>query len=205
MKKITAYALFLALVGLTSMWLAGCTEEKLIEIAVGTEYFYDRQHGPSSSVEFENADTLSIAEKVSDALEGTRFDRSQITGMILNGVSYGVTEYTQTERWLIGGAVYVQRLDLGGSETVLLRYTDKYVPDLLGAKVVADLEPTGVDVINTALENFVDGDNPVLRFVTRNETVSPAPTPSNPIEFHWGLWIQYQIMVHESAKIFDPL
>jgi len=206
MKKIATYTVFLALVSLATMWLAGCTEEKIIEIALGDEYFHDEHQGPSSSQEFENADTLYVADEVNEALDGTRFNRSQITGMILNGVSYGVTEYTGTTRWLIGGAVYVQRLDgAGGPETLLLGYTDEIVPDLLGAKIVADLDMQGVAVINAALDDFVNKGSPVLRFVTRNETVEPPPSGSNPIEFHWGVWVQYQVLVHESANIFDPL
>ena len=56
-----------------------------------------------------------------------------------------------------------------------------------------------------ALADFGAGDDPVLRFVTRNESVRPAPDLSDRISFTWRVWVQYQILVSETADIFDPL
>jgi hypothetical protein len=87
----------------------------------------------------------------------------------------------------------------------LISYASQSVMDALGKKYVAPLTPAGVNVINQALADFVAGDNPVLRFVTRNEAVTPAPSVSDTISFTWRVWVQYQILVSETADIFDPL
>ena len=205
MKTTMVFAMFLALVTSSVLWLAGCTEEKIIEIAIGTEAEKDFPQGPSSDVQFENSETINIAEEVEKALAGTRFNRKQILRAVLNGASYGVLTYTGTTRWKIGGKVTVQRLDISGPEADLIQYDDVIVPDAVGKKITAKLTKAGVLIIDQALNDFVSGDDPVLRFVTRTELVDPPPSTSNQIEFDWRVWVRYQVIVHESAKIFDPL
>lgn len=205
MKKTVIFTFVLALVSVASLWIAGCTEEKIIEIALNTEYPADFDQGPSADVEFENVDTVDIAGEVEAALAETEYSRADIADAYFNGASYGVIQFSHPHDWEIGGAVFVQRLDLGGSEVEILSYPPVSVQGSLGSKTAALLAPAGVDVINQALNDFVAGANPVLRFVTRNESVTPAPGPSDRIEFTWRVWVQYQIVVVESADIFDPL
>jgi hypothetical protein len=205
MRKIVIFTFVLALVSLASLWITGCTEEKIIEIALNTEYPADFDQGPSADVEFENVDTLDIAGEVDAALADTDYSRADIADAYFNGASYGVIKFSHSHDWEIGGAVYVQRLDLGGPEVEILSYPPVSVQAALGSKTAAPLTPAGVDVINQALKDFVAGGNPVLRFVTRNESVTPAPGPSDTIEFTWRVWVQYQIVVVETADIFDPL
>jgi hypothetical protein len=206
MKQTARFIMILVPVSLFALWGAGCTEEKLIEIALNTEYPADFVQGPSANVDFENEETVNIGEDVDTALEGTKFNRSDIVGAYFNGASYGVTEFLHSHDWVIGGSVLVQRLDpVAGPEVELIAYESESVQDALGKKFVATLTPAGVAVINQALADFVAGDNPELRFVTRNEAVTPAPGLSDRISFTWRVWVQYQIVVSETADIFDPL
>ncbi len=209
MKRQSVVSLVvLAVVCLGAMGLAGCTEDKLIEIAVKAEMFQGwDQH--SESVSWDSEEFVDIGEKVDEALAGTKFSRGDITGAVLNGVSYGVTRYEQSIDWVIGGSVIVQRMDpSAGPETTLLLYTEESVPGTLGEKITAELVDVGVDVINTALADFVAGGNPVLKFIVRNGSVTSSsgpPAPGNPIIFTWGTWIQYQILVSETVTLVDPI
>ena len=147
--------------------------------------------------------------QVDEALAGTIYSRNDITGAVLNGVSYGVTEYDQGIDWVVGGSVVVQRLDpVAGPEDTLLFYTQESIPGTLGKKITALLVEAGVDVINSALADFVDGENPVLQFTVYNGTVTSSsgpPAPGNPIVFTWGTWVQYQILVSDTVTLVDPI
>lgn len=198
----------LAVMCLGAMGLAGCTEDKLIEIAVKAEMFEDWDQD-SESVSWDNTEIVDVGAKVDEALAGTKYSRSDITGAVLNGVSYGVTKYEQSIDWVVGGSVIVQRMDpTAGPETTLLLYTDESVPGTLGMKITAELVDAGVDVINAALADFLDGDNPVLKFIVRNGSVTSSsgpPAPGNPIIFTWGTWVQYQILVSDTVTLVDPI
>lgn len=209
MKKQSVVSLIvLAVVCFGAMGPTGCTEDKLIEIAVKAEMFEDWPED-SESVSWENTKIVDIAEKVDEALAGTKYSRGDITGAVLNGVSYGVTVYEQSIDWVVGGSVIVQRMDpTAGPETTLLLYTDESVPGTLGEMITAELEDLGVDVINAALADFVAGGNPVLKFIVRNGSVTSSsgpPAPGNPIIFTWGTWVQYQILVSDTVTLTDPI
>jgi hypothetical protein len=207
-KKSVVSLIVLAVMCLGAMGLVGCTEDKLIEIAVKAEMFEDWPQN-STSVSWDNTRTVDIGEKVDEALAGTKYSRSDITGAVLNGVSYGVTVYEQSIDWVVGGSVLVQRMDpTAGPETTLLLYTDESIPGSLGKVIVADLVDAGVDVINAALKDFLAGGNPVLQVIVRNGSVTSSsgpPAPGNPIIFTWGTWIQYQILVSDTVNLPDPI
>jgi len=206
-KKTIVSLLFLALVALGALWITGCTEEEIIEIALASEYPVPYIQN-STSEQWDNFKLIDLAAEVEKALEGTEYSREDLTKAVLNGASYGVTEFSQSHDWIIGGRVTVQRIDgTAGPETELFSYDGESVQGALDEKFVADLEPAGVGVINAALEDFVTDvtSEPVLQFVTSNESVTPPPNAQDPIVFDWTVWVRYQLLVPKIFDKFDPL
>jgi hypothetical protein len=56
------------------------------------------------------------------------------------------------------------------------------------------LETPGVELINRALMALVDGEDPTL-ILTLDGSVSPAPSPSNPLEFKWLACVTFQAVI----------
>jgi hypothetical protein len=210
MKSVVSL-LVLALVALGVVWITGCTEEEIVEIAIAGE-FPAPQEQNSTSERWDDTTSVDLAAEVEEAIEGTEYSRSDLTKAVMNGASYGVTDWTEPvgdhDDWIIGGRVTVQRTDgTPGPVVELLSYDGVSVKGTLDKKIVADLNPAGVGVINDALEAFVtDVDSrPVLEFVTSNEVVDPPPSIGDPIIFDWTVWVRYQLLVPKLFEKFDPL
>jgi hypothetical protein len=209
-KKIVVSLFVLALVAPGTLWLTGCTEEELIDIALANEFAQLHEQNSASEV-WDDTTTVDLAEEVENALAGTDYSRSDITKAVLNGASYGVDDWTEPAThpdWTIGGRVTVQRIDgTPGAATELFDYSGVSVKNSLGQKITVDLNPPAVDVINDALEDFVmnSTSRPVLQFVTSNESVDPSPSATDRIIFDWVVWIRYQVVVPRIVETFDPL
>lgn len=208
-KKIVVSLLILALVTLGVLSITGCTEEELIEIVLALEFPADFEQN-SADETWDEINIIDLAAEVDKALEGTEYTRQDITKAILNGASYGVTDWTPPQGhpdWTIGGRVTVQRTDgAPGPVEELLSYAGVSVKGALGQKIVVSLNPAGVDVINDALKDFVEfpTSEPVLQFVTSNESVDPSPSPTDRIIFDWVVWVRYQIIAPKAFEKFDP-
>ena len=139
--KTTVSLLVFALVAVGVLWLTGCTEEELIEIALAYEYPAEFPQNSAAEI-WEDTTTVNLAEEVDNALEGTEFSRSDITQAILNGASYGVLSWTPPSShsdWTIGGTVTVQRLDgTPGAVTELFSYSGVSVKGALDQKIPVD-------------------------------------------------------------------
>jgi hypothetical protein len=212
MKKKTVVSLFvLALVAFGAWSITGCTEEEIIEIALATEFPAEFVQN-STSEQWDTFKIIDLAAEVEKALEGTDYSREDLTKAVLNGASYEVTDWTPPvgdhDDWVVGGKVTVQRTDGNpGPVTEVFTYSGVSVKNSVHVKTVADLNPAGVGVINAALESFVDDptSEPVLQFVTSNESVVPSPSVQDPIIFDWTVWVRYQLLVPKIFDKFDPL
>jgi len=209
--KTVVSLLVLALVAIAALWFTGCTEEEVVEIALAGEFPAPYEQN-STTEQWDKFKIIDLAAEVEQALEGSDYSREDLTKAVMNGASYGVTDWTPPlgdhDDWTIGGRVTVQRTDgTAGPEVDLLVYSGVSVKGALGEKIVANLEPAGVGVINAALDTFVVNvtSRPVLQFVTYNELVDPSPSVIDPIVFDWTVWVRYQILVPKIFDKFDPL
>ena len=158
MKTIVC-ALFLGLVALLG---SGCImDEKVIEIVLTGETYADFVENEDGADEAETA-TIDMAEELRDILNENDLSLSDIEDAFVASVHYGVTSFSQAHDWTISGAISVRRVDLSGGFIVIANYTSQSVQGALGQKIPATLEPAGVDVINTALDDFRAGGNPIL-------------------------------------------
>ena len=202
----------IVLVAILGTWLAGCDEEKIYDIVIGSDVCPDSTFTQNSASEvFTDTVYVKVGDDLDDSLEKNGYSRSSIKSAILNGAYYKVTEWVppappQTD-WIISGAIMIMRTDLPGpqSEDTLIVYTEASVRAALGVKVTARLHADGVDVINQALEDFLDGFNPSFRLVVLNGDCDPNPSLNNRIQFVWYACLQMQIVIEETTSVFDPL
>jgi hypothetical protein len=89
---------------------------------------------------------------------------------------------------------------------VLVDYASQSVQTDLGQKIAASLDPLGVDLINDALDDFINNSaNPVLTFEVQHTTILPnAPTPTDPMVFDWRAWLAIQVIIPQTVEVPDP-
>jgi len=204
MKKITVFSVVLALVSLVSLWITGCTEEKIIDIVLSASSCAPFEQDSESEV-FTDTVLVDLGAEVDSALADAGYSRSIITGAVLNGATYQVTDFSHTHDWTITGEVLVQRLDITSTEKTLLVYAEQSLLGAMPNPVIAALTADGVALINQALDDFVDGANPVIRIVVVNGSVKEEVSSDDPIVFNWEACLDYQIVVEETVEVVDPL
>jgi hypothetical protein len=210
MRKNSFIPFVIALVAILGAWLAGCDEEKKYDIVIGSDICPDTVFTQDSASEiFTDTVYVEAGEDIDDALKKNGYSRSSIKAAILNGAYYTVTEWVQPSPpqtdWKISGAITIQRTDVPGPEDTLVVYDHASVKGALGNNVTAKLDPGGVDIVNQALEDFLDGADPAFRLVVLNGDCDPNPSLSNRIQFKWYACLQAQIVLEETSKVFDPL
>ncbi len=210
MRKNTFIPFVIALVAILGALLAGCEEDKIYDIVIGSDLCPDTVFTQNSASEiFTDTVYVEAGDDIDDALKENGFSRESIKAAILNGAYYSVTEWVppdppQTD-WKISGTIMIQRTDVPGLEDTLIVYTEASVKGALGVEVAANLAPGGVDIVNQALEDFLDGANPAFRLVVLNGDCDPNPSASNRIQFKWYACLQVQIVIEETTSVFDPL
>jgi hypothetical protein len=203
MKKISI-VFALALVGLLTFGATGCLEKKVIEIVVTGEtcadFFQD-----SASQSFTDTVVVDYAKEVEGALRDAELSRSDIVGAKFVSASYEVTSFTSPGHdWVISGSIDVERKDIVSTSSTIITYTSQSVQKALHKKINATLVGAGVDVINQALSDFIDGVDPVLEFTVDNGSVTPSPSDQDRIIFNWRACIVIHVIVEDSVELPDP-
>jgi hypothetical protein len=181
--------------------LSACfdTEEKVLDIVLTGETYADFSQNETSSNWTEPA-VIDMAQEIADILSDNGYERSDLKSAQLTSSSYGVTDFSQSHDWAISGEITVTY----GSTQTMLNYTSQSVQGALGKKISAPLESGGVDLVNQALQDFLDGQNPVLTFTINNGSTAPAPSGGDPMIFDWRAWLAIQIIIDETVDVFDP-
>ena len=137
------------------------------------------------------------AKMISEWLEANDLDPGDIKHIRMKGgiIREGV-EFQGTHRWDITSSVYIKRRDLGKRPKQFLRSQTVTIPDdIEGDGYKPRLNPDGVKVVNRALTDFVDGDEPVLILKMVATDVDPEPSESDPLIFSWDACIEVMAIV----------
>jgi len=182
----------------------GCMETKVVEVIVKGETWADFQHGPSATESFTDEYSVNLASVLDNTLMDAGYSRSEIKSALLNGGAYGVTVFSHTHDWTVGGQVLVQRTDgTPGPLEVAIDYSTS-LEAALGQKIPITFIEDGTVVINQALTDYLAGGDPTLRFEVNNGDVAPDPSSSDRIQFEWRIWVQVQVIVEEEVEVPDP-
>jgi hypothetical protein len=151
--------------------------------------------------------TVSLADEINPALSDNDVAREDIVTVRVVSASYGVTAFTAPtppHDWHITGSISVERDDITDGPATLLDYTSESVQDAYGKHIPAHLNTDGVEIVNRALDDYIAGGNPVLRFKLNNDTVSPVPSSADRIVFEWKPCIVLHIVTKKDINVPDP-
>lgn len=178
-------------------------EEKVIEIVI-TDRTCETLVEYHESANFVTPAVINYAAEVDAILADNGYSREKIHSARVVSASYIVTEFDHTHDWVISGYIDVERTDITDGPATLLNYTSQSVTAAMGDVVVAPLEAPGVELLNRALDDYLDGGNPVIRIAVHNGNVDPAPSAVDPIEFIWEACIVIYVTTQEEVEAPDP-
>jgi hypothetical protein len=199
MSQVTIVRILTALC-LVSLAPSGCIEEKEIDIVITGETSASFAQNESVA-EWGQIAIIDVAQEMRDMLAEQGYQLSDLKQAKVTAASYGVTSFDQSHDWAIAGIMMVTYGALSG---VLVDYTLPSVRDALGQKIAAPLQATGVNVINAALQDFMNGEDAILTFGIVNESTTPAPSILDPIVFEWQAWLAVQVIIQEVVEVPDP-
>jgi hypothetical protein len=180
--------------------LAGCLDDKVLDLVATGETFVDFPQNETTSSWTKPA-VIDVGQEIRNILNDNGYDDSDIKSAHVTSVHYGVSSFDQAHDWTITGAITVT---YNGTTQTIMNYTSQSVQAALGKKIPATLQGPGVDLINQALQDFIDGGNPVLTFTINNASTTPAPSGGDPMVFDWRAWLAIQIILKQEVKIPDP-
>lgn len=189
-------------VGLLPLLLSGCFEEKVLDLVVTGETYTDFSQDETSG-EWGVSAILDVGEQVRDVLQENGYTDDVVKSARITSMHYGVTSFNHTHDWMITGDITVA---YEGRTATILKYTSQSVQAALGKKISAPLESAGVDLVNQALQDFADGEDPVITFIIENGATTPEPVDGDPITFDWRSWLAIQIILIQGIRdVPDPL
>lgn len=202
MKRFKVYfalAMILCVVGFTNNCIM---EEKVIEIVLTDKTCFDftEYHATAN---YTNPAVVDYAEEIDAILEDNDISRSDIYSAKVVSASYIVTEFSHTHDWTVGGYIDVERLDASDGPAAILNYSQSLTA-AMGSPVIATLEEPGVELLNRALADYIAGGFPELEFEVHNGSVSPTPSPGDPISFKWQACIVIFVTTWEELDAPDP-
>jgi hypothetical protein len=182
----------------------GCIlEEKVIEVVLT---------GSTCAVFVENHDTenfttpvlLDYANEIDEILMDNGLSRDDIAMAKVMSATYQVTSFDHSHDWTISGVITVEWVGASAAETIV-SYTAQSVEAAEPVPVQASLDADGVQVINDALADYLNGGYPMLRFEVVNGDVSPTPSEADRLVFTWESCIKVHILYQEELEVPDPL
>jgi hypothetical protein len=181
----------------------GCVlEEKVIEIVLSGETCADFEEDHETG-DFTSESILAYGDEIQDILNDNGISRDDISKAFVVGGSYEVTDFEHSHDWTVGGSIFVERVGGGANPDTLLKYTSQSLKEALDNQIWAELHADGVDVLNQALADFLNGANPILRFTVQNGTTTPEPSSFDRIIFDWQTCIKMQLIYVEEFDFPD--
>lgn len=107
--------------------------------------------------------------------------------------------------WTVTGDIDIARQDVPDGEyedgpATLVVFEDQSLKELKGRPTDADLLSDGVAVVDRALQSLLDEEDPRLVLLVENESVSPTPSTSDPMEFKVLVCVKFQMVVDLGRK-----
>ncbi len=202
MRRIIALLVVLGLaVGITGCKLL---HEKVIDIVLRNTFEMDFEEREDSGDYVGDAVDVDIAEDIDDALGAfdPPRDRDDITDARLLSASYELTWLEDPGHdWEISGRIWMQ---YDQAESVIINYSGQSLYDAMGAgEIIADLNPSGVNLFNEALDDFRNGQDPILLFWADGDSCAPAPSASDSLKFDWTARVYMYVVSPVKLEVFD--
>lgn len=203
-------ATWIALGLLAASLLIGATgcilDEKVIDIVFknSTCMTFEEYH---VTEEFTTPEVVDVTDDIDDALADQGLTRDDILEASLIGGSYQVTVFDHEHDWVLSGHISVRRTDISDGPDTLVVYTSQSLEAAMPAPVYAVLHGDGVALFNRALDDYLDGDHPILEFTVHNgEVEGPLgqdPSELDPLDFVWEACLRMYVIVEETYEVPD--
>lgn len=143
-------------------------------------------------------------ERFWNALDENNVDVDDIVSVGVVGAGYKTVGKFHHD-WTMTAEVYVQRQDdktmpPTAGPALLVEETTHSLESLKGKPTYAMLDAAGVAIIDAALEDLIDGQDPRLVLVLQGLDVDPTPTAMDPMVFKWQARVEFQIVVEKELK-----
>jgi hypothetical protein len=127
-----------------------------------------------------------------------------IESIVMVSGTYQVTKPASKQNehdWTITAAVNISRQDdpmgpVTDGPALFVNETSQSLLDAKGKPTYADLNSAGVELVNRALEDLLDGADPRLVLTLIPGGIDPAPSPSDPLSFKWNACVEFQAVVN---------
>lgn len=203
MKLSLLNLVFVAVVG-SLILMSGCIYDDLSSEIVVTEQicvsFTDYRESPElgSAVVCDR-----FKERILARISEYGADLEDIVSISVVSGTYHVTKPSKPDPkhdWTITAAVNVSRQDdpsgpVTDGPALFINRTSQSLLDAKGKPTVADMNSAGVEVINRALADLLEGMDPRLVLTMVDGIVDPAPTPEDPLTFKWNACVTFQAVV----------
>jgi len=140
-------------------------------------------------------------ERIMDALDRENATIEDVVSISMVSGAYKVTKPSKAGHdWVITGTVTMKRQDdpMGPVTDGPANFIDMFNQSLDMAKgkpVVASLNSAGVDVVNRALADILLGGDPRRIITMESSSITPPPSPSDPLVFKWLAEVTFQAVV----------
>jgi hypothetical protein len=144
----------------------------------------------------------SLFEDLDQLLDDHDLTRSQVIEAGLISATYQVLTLAGSHDWTVQGTIWVGYDD---DEAVVVNPTIESLSSAMADPVAADLNQDGVDLINAAIADYLNGMNPVLSFWVDYETgdVDPTPTLADPLDFAWEGCLKLYVDFVDTLDVYD--
>jgi len=143
----------------------------------------------------------TFRDRLMDALKDNNAKLSDIQSITMVSGEYKVTKPSKAAHdWTVSGVVTMRRQDdpmgpVTGPAT-FVNMTNQSLKAAKGKPVPADLNSAGVAIVNGALADLKSGGNPRLIVEMISDSIVPAPSPSDPLEFGWMAQVTFQVVLN---------
>lgn len=107
--------------------------------------------------------------------------------------------------WNVTGDINIARQDIPDGvyedgPAPLVVFEEQSLKGLKGRPTDADLNSEGVALVDRALESLLEEEDPRLVLLVENESVTPTPSTSDPMEFKVRVCVNFQMVVDLGKK-----
>lgn len=174
-------------------------DEKVLDIVIKEESCAIF-HTLETTDNFSTPATVNYGEEIDKILMDNGYTRDDILSAKVQGGAKSVQEVAGTTAWVISGEVMIT---YKGASARIIDYTSADILALVGVKDPQPLNAAGVALLNQALADFLNGENPVLTFDATGD-ITPDPSMSNPLDMIWKAWITINIKMQETLEVPEP-
>jgi hypothetical protein len=96
--------------------------------------------------------------------------------------------------------ITISRQDVADGPAAFVSFNNTLLTILQGRPTDAQMDAAGVALVDRALAALLGGADPVLVLTVNNETITPTPTTSNPLDFKVRVNVTFQAVVRGTTN-----